>query len=205
MPPPPPLPRGGPFVVAPRPPRSGVSKPFVGEVLVGKISGYDEKGLHVSLDFFNDICIPGHLMQYGTASYPLDFLNPITPNGFPPRANSKSKLSVILLRNIDPNNGLCNSTRLMLYVTLSRGFLRQTTKILVKPKKEVDSTGKSTRNIVYKYDLDWALDGRWMLKTEDGDELYLDLDDEGSIKGDGLGLLAWWYADEEEGEAEAEE
>jgi DNA-directed RNA polymerase III subunit RPC8 len=23
-----------------------------------------------------------------------------------------------------------------------------------------------------------ALDGRWMLKTEDGDELYLDLDDE---------------------------
>ncbi len=46
-------------------------------------------------------------------SYPLDFLNPITPNGFPPRANSKSKLSVILLRNIDPNNGLCNSTRLM--------------------------------------------------------------------------------------------
>ncbi len=28
---------------------------------------------------------------------------------------------------------------------------------------------------------------------------------QGSIKGDGLGLLAWWYADEEEGEAEAEE
>uniref|UniRef100_A0A0D3GQX9 DNA-directed RNA polymerase subunit n=1 Tax=Oryza barthii TaxID=65489 RepID=A0A0D3GQX9_9ORYZ len=122
-------------------------RPFVGEVLVGKISGYDEKGLHVSLDFFSDISIPGHLMQYGTAR---------------------------------------------------------------------------------------ALDGRWMLKTEDGDELYLDLDDEirflvssikyppipveqketdrafapmqiiGSIKGDGLGLLAWWAADEEEGEAEAE-
>ncbi|KAF0904352.1 hypothetical protein E2562_033422 [Oryza meyeriana var. granulata] len=114
-------------------------RPFVGEVLVGKINGYDEKGLHVSLDFFSDICIPGHLMQYGTAR---------------------------------------------------------------------------------------ALDGRWMLKTEDGDELYLDIDDEirflvssikyppipveqkendmpfapmqiiGSIKGDGLGLLAWWAADE---------
>jgi DNA-directed RNA polymerase III subunit RPC8 len=27
---------------------------------------------------------------------------------------------------------------------------------------------------------------------------------QGSIKGDGLGLLAWWAADEEEGEAEAE-
>ncbi|KAJ1290870.1 hypothetical protein BS78_02G276100 [Paspalum vaginatum] len=122
-------------------------KPFIGEVLVGRISGYDDKGLQISLDFFNDICIPGHLMQYGTVRGP---------------------------------------------------------------------------------------DGRWMLKTEDGDELHLDLDDEirfvvssikyppipieqkedeppfapmqivGSIKGDGLGLLAWWAADEE-GEEEAEQ
>ncbi|GJN07467.1 hypothetical protein PR202_ga25300 [Eleusine coracana subsp. coracana] len=122
-------------------------KPFVGEVLVGRISGYDDKGLHVSLDFFSDICIPGHLMQYDTIRVP---------------------------------------------------------------------------------------DGRWMLKTEDGDELYLDLDDEirflvssikypsvpveqkeddppfapmqivGSIKGDGLGLLAWWAADEEEAAADEE-
>ncbi|TVU39323.1 hypothetical protein EJB05_12736 [Eragrostis curvula] len=126
-------------------------KPFHGEVLVGRISGYDDKGLQggfmfgellVSLDFFSDICIPGHLMQDGTVRDP---------------------------------------------------------------------------------------DGRWMWKT-DGNELYLDLDDEirflvsnikyppipveqkeedppfapmqiiGSIKGDGLGLLAWWVADEEEGD-----
>ncbi|TKW29657.1 hypothetical protein SEVIR_3G410832v4 [Setaria viridis] len=123
-------------------------KPFNGEVLVGRISGYNNKGLQVSLEFFNDICIPGHLMQYGTVRGP---------------------------------------------------------------------------------------DGRWMLKTEDGDELYLDLDDEirflvsgtkyppipieqkaddppfspmqivGSIKGDGLGLLAWRAADEEEGEEVAEQ
>ncbi|XP_021308199.1 DNA-directed RNA polymerase III subunit rpc8 isoform X2 [Sorghum bicolor] len=123
-------------------------KPFNGEVLVGRIIGYDDKGLQVSLDFFSDISIPGHLMQFGTVRGP---------------------------------------------------------------------------------------DGRWMLKTEDGDELYLDLDDEirflvsstkypripidqkeddppfapmqivGSIKGDGLGLLAWWAADEEEGEEAAEQ
>jgi len=122
-------------------------RPFTGEVLVGKISGYDEKGLQVSLDFFSDVCIPAHLMQFGTV----------------------------------------------------RGE-----------------------------------DGRWMMKTEDGDELYLDIDDEirflvssikyppipveqkeddklfapmqinGSIKGDGLGLLAWWAADEEEAEEDAE-
>ncbi|RLN34371.1 DNA-directed RNA polymerase III subunit rpc8 isoform X1 [Panicum miliaceum] len=120
-------------------------KPFNGEVLVGRISGYDDKGLQVSLDFFNDICIPGHLMQFGTVRAP---------------------------------------------------------------------------------------DGRWMLKSGDDDELYLDLDDEirflvsstkylpipieqkegdppfapmqivGSIKGDGLGLVAWWAADEEGEEAE---
>jgi DNA-directed RNA polymerase III subunit RPC8 len=28
---------------------------------------------------------------------------------------------------------------------------------------------------------------------------------QGSIKGDGLGLLAWWAADEEEGEEAAEQ
>lgn len=121
-------------------------RPFTGEVLVGKISGYDEKGLQVSLDFFSDICIPAHLMQFGTV----------------------------------------------------RGQ-----------------------------------DGRWLLKSGD-DELYLDIDDDirflvssikyppipveqkeddkpfapmqinGSIKGDGLGLLAWWAADEEEAEEDAE-
>uniref|UniRef100_I1QH32 ATP-dependent DNA helicase n=1 Tax=Oryza glaberrima TaxID=4538 RepID=I1QH32_ORYGL len=42
-----------------------------------------------------------------------------------------------------------------LYVALSRGVSRLTTSILAKPKKEVDSTGKSTRNIVYKDVLDW--------------------------------------------------
>uniref|UniRef100_A0A0D9YRP8 Uncharacterized protein n=1 Tax=Oryza glumipatula TaxID=40148 RepID=A0A0D9YRP8_9ORYZ len=41
-----------------------------------------------------------------------------------------------------------------LYVALSRGMSRLTTKILAKPKKEVDSTGKSTRNIVNKDVLD---------------------------------------------------
>uniref|UniRef100_I1QLT0 ATP-dependent DNA helicase n=1 Tax=Oryza glaberrima TaxID=4538 RepID=I1QLT0_ORYGL len=42
-----------------------------------------------------------------------------------------------------------------LYVALSRGVSRKTTRILAKPKKEVDPTGRSTRNIVYKDVLDW--------------------------------------------------
>ncbi|XP_066395672.1 uncharacterized protein [Miscanthus floridulus] len=54
--------------------------------------------------------------------YPSEFLNGLTPNGLPPHV-LKLKLGcpVILLRNIDPANGLCNGTRLVV-----RGFRRNT-------------------------------------------------------------------------------
>jgi ATP-dependent DNA helicase PIF1 len=42
-----------------------------------------------------------------------------------------------------------------LYVALSRGVSRQTTRILSKQNKELDSTGKSTKNIVWKDVLNW--------------------------------------------------
>jgi len=169
--------------------------------------------------------------------FPIDFLNSITPNGLPPHElKLKINCPVILLRNLDPNNGLCNGTRLMvramqdnaidaeivagqharkrvfiarlplspsddislpfkfkrkqfpvrlsfamtinksqgqtisnvgiylpepvfshgqLYVGLSRGVSRSTTRILAKPKEDLDPTGKSTKNIVYKDVLNW--------------------------------------------------
>jgi ATP-dependent DNA helicase PIF1 len=37
-----------------------------------------------------------------------------------------------------------------LYVALSRGVSRKTTRILAKPNNEVDKSGKSTKNIVYR-------------------------------------------------------
>eukprot|EP00267_Zea_mays_P047682 XP_020400166.1 uncharacterized protein LOC103638314 [Zea mays] len=52
--------------------------------------------------------------------YPPEFLNTLTPNGLPPHVlKLKIGCPVILLRNIDPANGLCNGTRLVI-----RGFQR---------------------------------------------------------------------------------
>jgi ATP-dependent DNA helicase PIF1 len=52
--------------------------------------------------------------------YPPEFLNTLTPNGLPPHVlKLKIGCPIILLRNIDPANGLCNGTGLAI-----RGFQR---------------------------------------------------------------------------------
>jgi hypothetical protein len=54
--------------------------------------------------------------------YPQEFLNSLTPNGLPPHTlKLKINCPIILLRNIDPANGLCNGTRLVV-----RGFHKNT-------------------------------------------------------------------------------
>ncbi|XP_062188856.1 uncharacterized protein LOC133892147 [Phragmites australis] len=48
--------------------------------------------------------------------YPPEFLNSLTPNGLPPYVlKLKVNYPIILLRNIDPANGLCNRTRLIVW------------------------------------------------------------------------------------------
>jgi ATP-dependent DNA helicase PIF1 len=50
--------------------------------------------------------------------YPSGFLKTLTPNGLPPHVlKLKVGCPIMLLRNIDPANGLCNDTRLVV-----RGF-----------------------------------------------------------------------------------
>ena len=52
--------------------------------------------------------------------YPSEFLNTLTPNGLPPHMlKLKIGCPIILLRNIDPANGLYNGTRLVV-----RGFAK---------------------------------------------------------------------------------
>ncbi|XP_073362434.1 uncharacterized protein [Aegilops tauschii subsp. strangulata] len=70
--------------------------------------------------------------------YAQEFLNGLTPNGLPPHAlKLKLNCPVILLRNIDPANGLCNGTRLVV-----RGFERNTidAEIYLLPLYLVDSS-----------------------------------------------------------------
>ncbi|GJW88892.1 ATP-dependent DNA helicase PIF1-like protein [Tanacetum coccineum] len=46
--------------------------------------------------------------------YPLEFLNSLNVSGFPPHyLRLKTRCPIILLRNLDPANGLCNGTRLV--------------------------------------------------------------------------------------------
>ena len=61
-------------------------------------------------------------VDYPHNYYPSEFLNTLTPNGFPLHVlKLKIGCPVILLRNIDPAGGLCNGTRLVV-----RGFQRNT-------------------------------------------------------------------------------
>ena len=57
--------------------------------------------------------------------YPEEFLNTLTPNGLPPHVlKLKIGCPVILLRNIDHTNRLCNGTRLII-----RGFQKNTIEV----------------------------------------------------------------------------
>jgi ATP-dependent DNA helicase PIF1 len=48
-------------------------------------------------------------------NYPPEFLNSLTPSGLPPHIlKLKVNCPVILLRSLDPPNGLCNGTRLII-------------------------------------------------------------------------------------------
>ena len=52
--------------------------------------------------------------------YPTEYLNSITPTSLPPhRIYLKEYASIILLHSLDPTNGMCNATRLLIRAFLN--------------------------------------------------------------------------------------
>ena len=74
------------------------------EMLIDRFPG-DEKGYYR----FDSV------VDYPHNHYQPEFLNSLTPNGLPPHVlRLRINCPVILLRNLDPHNGLCNGTRLII-------------------------------------------------------------------------------------------
>ena len=56
-----------------------------------------------------------------------EYLNSLNPNGFPPHVlNLKSGMPLLLLRNINPKEGLCNGTKLIFEKALDNKVLQCT-------------------------------------------------------------------------------
>lgn len=54
--------------------RMVVFRPFVGEIMTGKLVGSSKEGLKISVEFFEDILIPAALLQAPCVYNPLDSL-----------------------------------------------------------------------------------------------------------------------------------
>jgi ATP-dependent DNA helicase PIF1 len=100
------------------------------------------------VDKLNDIALtmlPGDLLSFTSADYikaqdspneilnfPIEYLNTLTPTGFPSHClNLKLNCPIILLRNLNVEDGLCNGTRLILLQATPRIL---TCKIINGPK-----------------------------------------------------------------------
>ncbi|TYH07485.1 hypothetical protein ES288_A08G237200v1, partial [Gossypium darwinii] len=56
-------------------------------------------------------------------NYPKELLNTFLPNGFPPhKLILKVNYPIILLRNLDPSNSLCNGTRMVINNGIIRSY-----------------------------------------------------------------------------------
>ena len=78
---------------------------FINDRIVERIAG----DLFISRSVDEIVCGDGE----DPTHYPTEFLNSLTPNGLPPhKLLLKIGVIVILLRNLDVKNGLCNGARL---------------------------------------------------------------------------------------------
>ena len=79
---------------------------------VDKINNKIIDSFQGNLKVYNSIDTP---LGDDAVNYPAEFLNKLHPSGVPPhRLALKKGIPVMLMRNIDPQGGLCNGTRLII-------------------------------------------------------------------------------------------
>jgi PIF1-like helicase len=113
-----------------------------------------------NLNNFALTMFPGDLISFTSAdhikaqdspdevsNFPIEYLNTLLPNGFPPHClNLKINCPVILLRNLNVSDGLCNGTRLILLEATSRLLTckiingPRANKIVLIPRISLDTT-----------------------------------------------------------------
>jgi len=81
-----------------------------------------------TVDFLNELVsdrFPGERQTFVSADstnepddatrFPMEYLNTLTPSGLPPHSlHLKKNMILMLIRNLNPREGLCNGTRLIL-------------------------------------------------------------------------------------------
>ena len=77
-------------------------------------------GVQISYASADELQNTDDLIRFNT-----EYLNSLTPNGFPPhRLLLKPGMPLMLLRNINPRQGLCNGTKLIFEKTLDNKVLQ---------------------------------------------------------------------------------
>jgi hypothetical protein len=79
----------------------------INDLMMDRFPSIDSEVLAESADKLND--------EYEAAGIPNEYLNTLNPPGFPPHhLRLKIRMPLMLLRNLDPSQGLCNGTKLSL-------------------------------------------------------------------------------------------
>jgi ATP-dependent DNA helicase PIF1 len=79
----------------------------INDLMMDRFPSIDGEVLAESADKLND--------EYEAAGIPNEYLNTLNPPGFPPHhLRLKIRMPLMLLRNLDPSQGLCNGTKLSL-------------------------------------------------------------------------------------------
>jgi len=169
-----------------------VFRPFVGEILVGKLISSSTEGIKVSLDFFDDVFIPAHLLQSPSEyrgdrglwvwSYDEESEGQFV---YEPREEIRFRVRTINFTKVTTN---------------AKGVLATTTSettVLGQPSNQINALHKSSASGLNDATEDTPITIRRRsssvgLLEEDAVPAVMQII--GGVNEDGLGPVAWWTA-----------